>query len=53
MKDKGYEHEIVFHNGDIEYVVSTTPYLNEEDREYLAEQDIDLTTVKTVSTYKL
>ena len=53
MRDKGYEHEIVFHNGDVEYVVSTTFYLNEEDRQYLTEQDVDLTNVKSVKSYKL
>jgi hypothetical protein len=52
-KDKGYEHEIVFHNGQVEYVVSTTFYLNEEDRQYLTEQDVDLTNVKSVKSYKL
>jgi hypothetical protein len=53
MENKGYEHEIVFHNGDIEYVVSTTPYLNEEDRQYLKEQEIDLNEVESVTSYKL
>ena len=53
MRDKGYEHEIVFHSGDVEYVVSTTFYLNEEDRQYLTEQDVDLTNVKSVKSYKL
>ena len=53
MKDKGYEHEIVFHNGQVEYVVSTTFYLNEEDRQYLKEQEIDLNDVKSVNSYKL
>ena len=53
MKNKGYEHEIVLRNGDIEYVVSTTFYINKEDRQYLTEQGVDLTKVKTVSSYKL
>ena len=53
MRDKGYEHELTLNNGDLYYVVSTTFYLNEEDRQYLTEQDVDLTNVKSVKSYKL
>jgi hypothetical protein len=53
MKDKGYEHELTLNNGDLYYVVSTTFYINKEDREYLVEQTIDLNEVKSVRSYKL
>ena len=53
MRNKGYEHEITFNNDSIQHVVSTTFYINKEDRQYLTEQGVDLTKVKTVSSYKL
>mgnify|MGYP006083806721 CR=1 FL=1 len=53
MKNKGYEHELTLNDGNVYYVVSTTFYINKEDREYLVEQTIDLTTIKTVHSYKL
>ena len=48
-----YEHEITFSDDSIQYVVSTTFYINKEDREYLVEQTIDLNEVKSVNSYKL
>ena len=53
MRDKGYEHELTLNDGEVYYVVSTTFYINEEDREYLVEQTIDLNEVKSVRSYKL
>mgnify|MGYP003658266450 CR=1 FL=1 len=53
MRDKGYEHELTLNDGELYYVVSTTFYINEEDREYLVEQTIDLNEVKSVRSYKL
>ena len=53
MKDKGYEHELTLNDGELYYVVSTTFYINKEDREYLVEQTIDLNEVKSVKSYKL
>ena len=53
MKDKGYEHELTLNDGNVYYVVSTTFYINKEDREYLVEQTIDLNEVKSVNSYKL
>ena len=53
MKNKGYEHELTLNDGELYYVVSTTFYINEEDREYLVEQTIDLNEVKSVRSYKL
>ena len=53
MENKGYEHELTLNNGELYYVVSTTFYINKEDREYLVEQTIDLNEVKSVRSYKL
>jgi hypothetical protein len=53
MENKGYEHELTLNNGELYYVVSTTFYINKEDREYLDEQTIDLNEVKSVNSYKL
>ena len=53
MRDKGYEHELTLNNGDLYYVVSTTFYINKEDREYLVEQTIDLNEIKSVRSYRL
>ena len=54
MRDKGYEHELTLNNGDVHHVVSTTFYINKEDREYLVEWlTVDLNEVKSVSSYKL
>ena len=53
MRDKGYEHELTLNDGELYYVVSTTFYINKEDREYLVEQTIDLNEVKSVKSYKL
>ena len=53
MRDKGYEHELTLNDGEVYYVVSTTFYINKEDREYLVEQTIDLNEVKSVRSYKL
>jgi hypothetical protein len=53
MENKGYEHELTLNDGELYYVVSTTFYINEEDREYLVEQTIDLNEVKSVRSYKL
>ena len=53
MENKGYEHELTLNDGELYYVVSTTFYINKEDREYLVEQTIDLNEVKSVNSYKL
>ena len=47
-----YEHEITFNDNSIQYLNSTTNYLNEEDKEFLEALGVDLTTIKTVTTYE-
>ena len=48
-----YEHEITFSDDSIQYVVSTTFYINKEDRKYLTELGVDLNNIKTINTYKI
>jgi len=48
-----YEHEITFNDHSIQYLTSTTNYLNDEDKEFLEALDVDLSTIKLINTYKL
>ena len=48
-----FEHEITFNDDSIQYLTSTTNYLNDDDKNFLIELDVDLTTIKTITTYKL
>ena len=48
-----FEHEIVFTDGSIQYLTSTTNYLNDDDKQFLIELNVDLTTIKSITTYKL
>ena len=48
-----FEHEITFNDDSIQYLTSTTNYLNDDDKQFLIELDVDLTTIKTIITYKL
>ena len=48
-----FEHEIIFNDDSIQYLTSTTNYLNDDDKQFLIELDVDLTTIKTITTYKL
>ena len=48
-----YEHEITFYDDSIQYLVSTTNYLNEEDEEFLLDLDVDLSTIKEINTYEI
>ena len=48
-----YEHEITFYDDSIQYLTSTTNYLNEEDEEFLLDLGVDLSTIKTISTEEL
>ena len=48
-----YEHEITFNDHSIQYLESTTNYLNSEDKEFLESLDVDLTTIKSVNTYEI
>ena len=40
-----YEHEITFYDDSIQYLTSTTNYLNEEDEEFLRDLDRDWETL--------
>ena len=48
-----YEHEITFNDNSIQYLTSTTNYLNEEDKEFLLDLDVDLSTIKSINTYEI
>ena len=48
-----YEHEITLNNDDLYYLTSTTNYLNDDDKQFLIDEQIDLTTIKSILTYKL
>jgi hypothetical protein len=48
-----YEHEITFYDDSIQYLTSTTNYLNEEDEEFLLDLDVDLSTIKEINTYEI
>ncbi len=51
--DMTYEHEITFNNDELYYLTSTTNYLNDDDKQFLIDELIDLTTIKSINTYKL
>ena len=48
-----YEHEITFNDNSIQYLTSTTNYLNEDDKEFLLDLDVDLSTIKEINTYEI
>ena len=48
-----FEHEIVFNDKSIQYLTSTTNYLIVDEKQFLIELNVDLTTIKTITTYKL
>ena len=48
-----YEHEIIFNNGDLYYLTSTTDYLNDNDKQFLIDERIDLTNICFINTYKI
>jgi len=48
-----YEHEITFQNGDLYYLTSTTNYLNDNDKQFLIDELIDLNNIKSILTYKI
>ena len=47
------EHEITFNDDSLQYLTSTTNYLNDDDKQFLIDLNVDLTTIKTITTYKL
>ena len=48
-----YEHEITFNDNSIQYLESETNYLSDIDKEFLLDLDVDLTTIKSVTTYEI
>ena len=48
-----YDHEITFNNGELYYLTSTANYLNDDDKQFLIDELIDLTNIKSINTYKL
>jgi hypothetical protein len=48
-----YEHEILFTDDSIQYLTSTTNYLNDDDKQFLTDLLVDLNTIKSVNSYKL
>jgi hypothetical protein len=48
-----FEHQITFSDNSIQYLTSTTNYLNKSDLDFLTDLDVDLTTIKTIYSYKL
>ncbi len=48
-----FEIEITFNDNSIQYLTSTTNYLNKSDLDFLTDLDIDLTTIKSIYSYKL
>jgi hypothetical protein len=48
-----FEIEITFTDNSIQYLTSTTNYLNKSDLDFLTDLDVDLTTIKSINSYKL
>ncbi len=48
-----FEIEITFNDNSIQYLTSTTNYLNKSDLDFLIDLDVDLTTIKSIYSYKL
>jgi|TARA_R100000084_G_scaffold100098_1_gene54690 hypothetical protein len=48
-----YEHEITFKDDEILYITSETNYLNDEDKQFLIDNEVDLKTIKSINTEEL
>ena len=48
-----YELEITFNNGELYYLTSTTNFLNNSDKEFLNDENIDLNNIKSVNSHEL
>ena len=48
-----YENEITFNDDSIQYLTSKTNYLNSEDKEFLLDLNVDLSTIKEINTYEI
>ena len=49
-----YEHEILFNDGEVYYLTSTTQHLNDDDLQFLTDEVISMIYgIKSIDTYKL
>jgi len=48
-----FELEIIYNNDDIQYITSSTPYLNQSDIDFLNDLDVSIDTIKTINIEKL
>ena len=48
-----FELEIIYTNNDIQYLTSSTPYLNQDDIDFLNDLDVSIDTIKTINIEKL
>ena len=48
-----YEIEITYKDDSIQYLISNTEYLNDDDKQFLIDENIDINEIKSINTYKL
>ena len=48
-----FEIEITYSDNSIQYLTSKTNYLNKSDLDFLTDLNVDLTTIKSIYSYKL
>jgi len=49
-----YEHEILFKDGEVYYLTSTTQHLNDDDLQFLTDEVFSMIYgIKSIDTYKL
>jgi len=48
-----FELEIIYNNDEIQYLTSSTPYLNQSDIDFLNELNVSIDTIKTINIEKL
>jgi len=48
-----FELEIIYTNDDIQYLTSSTPYLNQSDIDFLNDLNVSIETIKTINIEKL
>ena len=49
-----YEHEILFNDGEVYYLTSTTQHLNDDDLQFLADEVFSMIYgINSIDTYKL
>ena len=52
-KTMKFEHEITFFNDEVYYLTSTTNYLNDNDKQFLIDELLDLNNIKSINTYSI